>query len=315
MAAIHRIRTAYRPSTRASHRVHFSTYLAFVLFMDLPVEFTVHSIITFLEYLFINQISYKVMLNYMSSLKSVARTYPWDISPLDNPLVGAYLRSIKINSTFSPTIRGVFDINILHSISVACDILLDPPLFRAAFLLAFFAFLRMSNIAPHSKSAFDPFRHILHQGMLFLHPGSPILLKWTKTLQDRSAHHFVQIPKLINSHLCPVKAIQELMQSRPLPPHAPLFVHKNYPHHPVIDTTIRDALRTVLTHLHIPTRGHGFHSFRSGATMAFDNNVQLQHIMAHGLWRSSAVWHYLQSASVAPSIIPLTFAKVIPFHI
>ena len=122
--------------------------------------------------------------------------------------------------------------------------------------MAFFTFLCMSNIAPHSKSAFVPFRHILRQDVLFLHPGAHILLKWTKTLQDRSAHHFVQIPKLINSHLCPVKAIQELMQSKPLPPHAPLFVHKNYPHHPVIDTTIRDALRTVLTHLHIPTRGH-----------------------------------------------------------
>ena len=174
----------------------------------------------------------------------------------------------------------------------------------------------MSNIAPHSKLAFDPYRHILRQDVLFLHPGAHILLKWTKTLQDRSAHHFVQIPKLENPHLCPIRAIGELMQSRPLPHHAPLFVHKNYPHTLVIDATIRDALRKVLTHLHIPTRGHGFHSFRrSGATMAFDNNVQLQHIMAHGLWRSSAVWHYLQNASVAPSIIPLTFAKVITSHI
>ena len=311
-AAIHRIRIAYRPSTRASHRVHFSTYLAFVLFMDLPLEFTIHSIITFLEYLFINQISYKVMLNYMSSLRFMAKNYHWDIAPLESPLVGAYLRSIKINFTYSPTVRGVFDINMMHSISAACDILSDPPLFRAAFLIAFFAFLRMSNIAPHSKAAFDPYRHILRQDVLFLHPGAHILLKWTKTLQDRSAHHFVQIPNLKNPRLCPVRAIKELIESRPLHPQAPLFVHKNSPYTVVIDTTIRAALKTVLTHLHIPIRGHGFHSFRrSGATMAFDNNVQLQHIMAHGLWRSSAVWQYLQNASVAPSIIPLTFAKVI----
>ena len=189
-------------------------------------------------------------------------------------------------------------------------------MYRAAFLLAFFAFLRMSNIAPHSKSKCDPLHHILRQDVLFLHPGAHILLKWTKALQDSSAHHFVQIPQLANPHLCPVKAIQELMQSRPLPPHAPLFVHRNSPHYPVIDTTIRDALKTVLTHIHIPIRGHGFHSFRrSGATVAFDNNIQLQHIMAHGLWRSSAVWHYLQNASVAPSIIPLTFSKVIPSHL
>ena len=132
----------------------------------------------------------------------------------------------------------------------------------------------MSNIAPHSKAAFDPYRHILHQDVLFLHPGAHILLKWTKTLQDRSAHHFVQIPNLKNPRLCPVRAIKELIESGPLPPHAPLFVHKNSPYTVVIDTTIREALKTVLTHLHIPIRGHGFHSFRrSGATMAFDNTL------------------------------------------
>ena len=85
------------------------------------------------------------------------------------------------------------------------------------------------------------------------------------------------------------------------------------PCHPVIDTTIRDALRKVLVHIGIPLVGHGFHSFRiSGATLAVDNNVQLQHIMAHGLWRSSAVWTYLQNASLAPSIIPSTFVAIIP---
>ena len=73
------------------------------------------------------------MLNYMSSLKSMAKIYHWDVAPLESPLVGAYLRSIKINFTYSPTVRGVFDINIMYSISVASDTLSDPPLFKAAF--------------------------------------------------------------------------------------------------------------------------------------------------------------------------------------
>ena len=77
-------------------------------------------------------------------------------------------------------------------------------------------------------------------------------------------------------------------------------------------TSIRDALKSVLSHLGIPLEGHGFHTFRrSGATLAFDNNVQLQDIMAHGLWRSSAIWSYLQSSSLAPSIIPTTFSSVV----
>ena len=171
----------------------------------------------------------------------------------------------------------------------------------------------MSSIAPHSRFKLDSHKHLLRQDIIFAEPGAHILIKWSKTLQDRSAHHFVQIPVLKNPLFCPVLALRNLLNSRPMLPSAPLFIHQFPPFHPVIDTTIRDALRKVLNHIGVPLVGHGFHSFRrSGATLAFDNNVQLQHIMAHGLWRSSAVWTYLQNASLAPSVIPSTFAAIIP---
>ena len=126
----------------------------------------------------------------------------------------------------------------------------------------------------------------------------------------------MQLLALSNPILCPVLALKKLMASRPLPPTFPLFVHPHSPHHLVIDTTIRDALRKVLDHIGMPLQGHGFHIFRqSGATLAYDNNVQLQHLMAHGLWRSLAVWAYLQNMSIAPSIIPVTFAAIIPYHL
>ena len=176
-------------------------------------------------------------------------------------LVSDYLRSISINTRFAPTPRGIFDLTTLASISQACDILVDPLLFWAIFLLAFFAFLRMSNIAPHSRFKFDSYNHFLRQDIIFI-----ILIKWTKTLQDSSAHHFVQIPALKNVALCPVLALKKLLDFRPFPPSSPLFIHPFTPFHPVIDTTIRDALRKVLVHIGIPLVGHGFHSFRrSGA--------------------------------------------------
>ena len=147
-------------------------------------------------------------------------------------------------------------------------------------MTAFFAFFRMSNVASHSRFKFDPNRHILRQDVIFHHPRAHILVKRTKTLQDRNSHHFVQIPILQNKHLCPVTAIQQLLAPCQLVPSAHLFAHKICPYHPVIDTTIRDGLRKILTHLGIPLLGHGFHTFRrSGATLAY-NNIQLQHIMA-----------------------------------
>ena len=285
--ALHRTKTAYRPSTKSAHTTHLRTYLLFTIFMSLPHQPSVHSLLAFMEFLYVNSISHKVILNYVSSIKQAPRRFDWDLTPFSHRLIQSYLRSIAINPTSLPTPRGIFDLHTLASISWACTILDDPILFRAAFLLAFFAFLRMSNVAPHSKYKFDTKRHILRQDVIFQESGAHILIKWTKTLQDRSAHHFVQIPALQNRNLCPVLVLQQLLASRSLPPSAPLFAHKSLPFYPVIDTTLRDGLTKILTHIGIPLLGHCFNTFRrSGATLAYDNNIQLQHIMAHGLWKS-----------------------------
>ena len=110
-----------------------------------------------------------------------------------------------------------------------------------------------------------------------------------------------------------MRALKALITSRLLPPSAPLFANTFPPHKQVIDTNICDALKKVLLHRNIPLKPHGFHTFRrSGATFAFDHNVALQDTMAHGLWRSAAIWTNLQNASQAASIIPQTFTSNIP---
>ena len=254
-----RTKGAFKPATRSAHITHIRTYLSFITFMGLPVEPSIHSLLAFLEYLYTNSISHKVILNYISSLKKTAQRYAWQTEVFLHRLISEYLRSISINSRFAPTCRDIFDISTLALISQTCDVLDDPILFRAIFLLAFFAFLRMSNSALHSRYKFDGNKHILRRYVIFAQPGAYILLKWTKTLQESSAHHFIQIPSLSNTLLCPVLAIRKLMASRILTHSSPLFAHNLPPYLPVIDTTIRDVLRKVLAHIGIPSLGHGFH--------------------------------------------------------
>ena len=182
-------------------------------------------------------------------------------------------------------------------------------------LISFFAFLRISNVAPHSAKQFDPLVHFLRKDVIFCSPGAHLILKWTKTLQDHKLHHLVQIPALDNVHLCPVRALRALFDSRQLSPEAPLFVTSSYTHLPILDSHIRNALRSILRTLNLPLDGFSFHTFRrSGATFVFDHNVSIQNIMIHGSWRSSAVWIYLQNASIAPSVVPQTFATHIPSY-
>ena len=146
--AWHRVTSSYRPSTASAHSRHFRTFLAFMIFMQLPITISVHNILIFLEYLYNNALSPKVIKNYLSSISAVTSFYHLDTRPLSHPSISRFLRSISINSPFSPTPRGIFTIEMMYQISVACDILSDPLLFRAIFLTSYFAFLRMSNIAP-----------------------------------------------------------------------------------------------------------------------------------------------------------------------
>ena len=132
--------SAYRPSTPAAVRMHLRKYLAFVIYMGIQPDITIQTILSFLEFLHLDSVSPRVIANYVSSLKTVARRYKLDPEPLSHQLVSVYLRSITINSTFNPTPRGAFDLNTLASISKPCDILQDPILYRAVLLLNFLPF-------------------------------------------------------------------------------------------------------------------------------------------------------------------------------
>ena len=146
---------AYRPSTTSAHRTHVRAYFAFLHIMDLPPTTTLHNIMEFIEYLHQNLISYKVISSYVSSIKSMAVLYNLPSQNFSHPAVNRLLRSISLTSHFAPTPRGIFDIPTLYNISISCDSTDDPHLYRAIFLVAFYGFLRMSNIAPPQFQKFQ----------------------------------------------------------------------------------------------------------------------------------------------------------------
>ena len=170
-----RIDKAYRLSRTTAHRTHLRTYLSFLCFTNSPFIITLSNILAFLEYLYQNNISLKVIKNYLSSISTMAKFYQINHPDIFHPSVARYVRCISINSSFQPTPRGIFDVKILYTILVSCDQISDPPLFRAIFLSFFYAFLRMSDVAPHSRSQFDPSKHFLRQDLIFGHPGAHLV--------------------------------------------------------------------------------------------------------------------------------------------
>ena len=171
------VRAAYRPSTQKTLRTHFSAFLSFCLFFNLQTSFKLDTLLCFLQLLSESKLSPAAIANYLSSLRAWAKLYHIPQCDLYHPHTSLFLKSVNTNASFKPKVKGYFTLEMLENISTSCQHSQDPLLFRAIFLVAFFAFLRISNIAPHSEAAFSPFKHLLRKNVIFAPPGAHIPIK------------------------------------------------------------------------------------------------------------------------------------------
>ena len=135
-----------------------------------------------------------------------------------------------------------------------------------------------------------------------------IVVKWSKTIQDRISTATVVIPCLGNLPLCPVSAIKTMLSGRQSQNDEPLFqIHSGERCNFLTDSVARKHLKRVSSILDLP-RSLTFHEFRQGgATWAFLRGVPIQQIQAQGTWSSSCVWRYINLPPAAASQVSRTF--------
>ena len=90
-----------------------------------------------------------------------------------------------------------------------CQEFVDPVVYKAVLLTAFFGFFHLSNLAPHLIAEFDSARHFTGGGSVFFQENEvKLLIKWSKTMQYRDEYKFVALPKLGASPICPYRALR-----------------------------------------------------------------------------------------------------------
>ena len=134
-SARERIITAHRSSTVVSQKMHFKTYLSFVVVVF--IAFLKNCAQTYLVFLHQNKLS-PIICNYVASLDPLCSLYQFPCG-CHNPSIGRFLRSISITSQFKRTASAIFDVPTLYHISTACVLLEDPILLWPIFLTAFTA--------------------------------------------------------------------------------------------------------------------------------------------------------------------------------
>ena len=310
-AAYSRIASGLRPRTSQAYRDKFSLFLAFTSYFQLPLH-ELDSILAFLEFLVRNGSRAHSLNTYVSVLRHYFHLLDVPYASLAHRKVHLFTKSVAINSPYTPKFKANFSIPVLLNLVKACDTFPSGFIYKAIFLLAYFAFLRLSNLAPSSASKFDPTRNFTRGDIIFGPPGAHVIVKWAKSMQSSSKHQVVQIPSLPASPLCPVRALKFLLSSIPGSPSSPLFVSPPSLS-PISAPMVSATLSRLLLSLKLDPSHFGFHAFRrSAVSWAADHDVPLQNLKAHGGWSSNAIHTYLKFTPKASATVATTFQLHLP---
>ena len=131
------------------------------------VNVNVKVFLSFLECLVANSCSYGMVTNYVSAIKANCVLYDLPFHVLDHPQIKYFPKALKITRPLKVRSNNVITVPWLIEISKACEGFTSGLIYRAALLLGFFAFLRLSNLAPHAIAGFDPTRYLTGQDVFF----------------------------------------------------------------------------------------------------------------------------------------------------
>ena len=209
--AASRTQEAFRPKTRQAYTKMFRVFLAFCVYMQVALmEIDVNVILSFCECLVVNHCFVSMITNYLSAIKASFLFYNMPYSLLDHRRIKYFQKSMHIDRPLAVTSHNVIDLPLLERISKTCDHLNFPEVFRAIFLTGFFGFFRLSNLAPHFILTFDPSRHLTGHDLFFTKNLVKVLIKWSKTMQNRDTFQVISLPKVSNRAVCPYRAPRAL---------------------------------------------------------------------------------------------------------
>ena len=165
-------------------------------------------------------------------------------------------------------------INILQRMGSVLDLAIpSQAVLWCLFLVAFFSFLRKSNLTTPCAQTFDPTKHLTQKDIKFSSQGAVLRIHWSKTLQHREGMLLIPLPTIAGSPLCLVTAIQHYFQLVPADPNSPYFcVPKGRYLHPITFAMFSSSLKTIIKIIGLEPRNYSPHSFRrGGATYAYQS--------------------------------------------
>ena len=86
-----------------------------------------------------------------------------------------YQKAVQMHAPMRVNLKKVINIPLLKLIIQQCDYTYMGQVFKALYLLSFYSFLRLSNLAPHAVTQYSPLKHLSRDDVIFC-PGKAVIL-------------------------------------------------------------------------------------------------------------------------------------------
>ena len=288
---------AYAPGSLRNRATQIRAYALFALHANVSVlPVTVNNLCRYLVFLSRSIKSYQTLKNYLDGVKfyQTSHGYPTDV--FNHHSVKLTMRALRKRLRTMPQQKLPITVDILLAMHQQMDMTnIVHIVVWAAFLVAFFGFLRKANVVPPRAQDFNANEHLSRSSFSKDHKGYIATLFKTKT--NQFTERVLQIPFLPipGSPLCPVSALNRMFQCVSAPTPSPAFV---IPHRGSLLTLTHASYTRYLHHFlrlaGIDPSNYSGHSFRrGGCTFASEAGAPSHFIKTHGDWASSSFEHYL----------------------
>ena len=162
--ALGRLKLGFRPATLGAHTRMFSDFLAFLVSVGLHLsQVNTVIVLAFMEFLHKNNSSPANISNYLAGIRAMDIVIGLDTKAFRDDRLPHFVKSLNINAPLARRVLNLISVELLHKIIMACEQPQTPHIFKPLYLFAFFSFLYLSNIPPHSVRKFDLNRHLIEE--------------------------------------------------------------------------------------------------------------------------------------------------------
>ena len=104
----------------------------------------------FMQFLSENEVSVNMIANHLSAVKAKFIENGLDCAVFQDQIIKLYMKSLKINRPLNPIKRNIMSIQLHQQLATLCEKMFMGAVYKAVYLVAYFGFLRLSNMALHS---------------------------------------------------------------------------------------------------------------------------------------------------------------------